>query len=73
MVECNFISLLRSKENINSLPNFRNSFRDEPSSMMLKETVGSRDHRYLQQELDIQVVPFNRLMDQQIALSSLVE
>ena len=45
-----YIFWFRSKENINGLPNSRDSFRgfrDEPSSMMLKETVGSRDHRYL--------------------------
>ena len=63
----------RSKENINGLHNFREGFRDEPSSMMSKETVGSRDHRYLHQDLVIQVVLFTQMMDQQNPLSSLVD
>ena len=56
------------------MSNFRTPrFRDEPLSMMSKKKVGSRDHRYLQKDLIIQVVPFNQMMDQQNALLSLVE
>ena len=45
----------------------------EPSFMTLDPTIGQRDHLYNHQGLDILAVPFNQMMDQQIASLSLVD
>ena len=41
--------------------------------MMSKKTVGHGDHHYLQQDLVIAAVPFNRMMDQLNASPLLVD
>ena len=50
---------------VNSFRVLIESYRSEHSSMMSKETVGLRDHRYLHRECLIAVVLFNQMMDQQ--------